>query len=69
MIFKTGRANQNTVRIREYGVRYLYSKLTYKKMMQNLFWATGYNIVAIPIAAGVLYAKGVMLNPAAPLVL
>lgn len=40
------------------------SKLTYKKMIQNLFWATGYNVIAMPIAAGVLYSKGVMLNPA-----
>lgn len=40
------------------------SKLTYRKMIQNLFWATGYNVIALPIAAGVLYSKGVMLNPA-----
>lgn len=40
------------------------SKLTYKKMIQNLWWATGYNVVAMPIAAGVLYTKGIMLNPA-----
>lgn len=40
------------------------SKLTYKKMIQNLFWATGYNVIALPIAAGVLYTKGVTLNPA-----
>jgi Cu2+-exporting ATPase len=40
------------------------SKLTYKKMIQNLFWATGYNVVAMPIAAGVLHSKGIMLNPA-----
>jgi Cu2+-exporting ATPase len=40
------------------------SKLTYRKMIQNLFWATGYNVVAMPIAAGVLYSKGIMLNPA-----
>lgn len=40
------------------------SKLTYRKMIQNLFWATGYNIVALPIAAGVLYTKGIMLDPA-----
>lgn len=40
------------------------SKLTYRKMIANLFWATGYNIIALPIAAGVLYSKGVMLNPA-----
>ena len=40
------------------------SKLTYSKMIQNLFWATGYNIVAIPLAAGVLASKGIMLEPA-----
>jgi len=40
------------------------SKLTYRKMIQNLFWATGYNVVAMPIAAGVLHSKGIMLNPA-----
>ena len=40
------------------------SKLTYSKMIQNLFWATGYNIIAIPLAAGVLYSKGIMLEPA-----
>jgi P-type Cu2+ transporter len=40
------------------------SKFTYQKMIQNLFWATGYNIIALPIAAGVLYSQGIMLNPA-----
>lgn len=40
------------------------SRLTYVKMIQNLFWATGYNIVAIPLAAGVLAFKGVFLQPA-----
>lgn len=40
------------------------SKLTYRKMIQNLFWATGYNVIAMPIAAGILYTKGIMLNPA-----
>ena len=33
-------------------------------MIQNLFWATGYNIVAIPLAAGVLAFKGIFLQPA-----
>ena len=42
----------------------LLSKLTYAKMIQNLFWATGYNVVAIPLAAGVLYTQGVILQPA-----
>ncbi len=41
------------------------AKATYKKMVQNLVWATGYNAFAIPLAAGVLYAYGVLLSPAA----
>ena len=40
------------------------SRMTYAKMIQNLFWATGYNIVALPIAAGVLASKGILLDPA-----
>lgn len=40
------------------------SKFTYAKMIQNLFWATGYNIVAIPLAAGVLAPQGILLQPA-----
>jgi len=40
------------------------SKLTYAKMLQNLFWATGYNVIALPLAAGVLYAQGIILQPA-----
>lgn len=39
------------------------SRLTYGKMIQNLFWATGYNVVAIPLAAGVLAYKGIVLEP------
>jgi Cu2+-exporting ATPase len=39
------------------------SRATYRKMVQNLLWATGYNIVAIPLAAGVLYPK-ILLGPA-----
>jgi len=38
---------------------------TYSKMVQNLWWATGYNAVAIPLAAGVLYPVGFLLPPAA----
>ena len=41
------------------------SKATYRKMVQNLLWATGYNAVALPLAAGVTYAWGVVLSPAA----
>ena len=41
------------------------SKATYRKMIQNLWWAAGYNIVAIPLAAGVLYSAGILLGPAA----
>lgn len=40
------------------------SRATYGKMVQNLAWATGYNVVAIPLAAGVLYSWGVLLSPA-----
>jgi len=40
------------------------SKATYKKMLQNLAWATGYNLIAIPLAAGVLYSYGILLSPA-----
>jgi Cu2+-exporting ATPase len=40
------------------------SKSTYQKMVQNLWWASGYNIGAIPLAAGVLYTWGVILSPA-----
>ena len=32
-------------------------------MVQNLIWATGYNVVAIPLAAGVLYGAGIVLSP------
>ena len=45
------------------------SKATYRKMTQNLIWATGYNIVAIPLAAGVLYGSGILLSPAVGAVL
>ncbi len=41
------------------------ARATYRKMVQNLFWATGYNVIAIPLAAGVLYPVGVILSPAA----
>ncbi len=40
------------------------SRAVYRKMIQNLLWATGYNVVAIPLAAGALYAWGVLLTPA-----
>ncbi|MEK9147731.1 MAG: HAD-IC family P-type ATPase [Patescibacteria group bacterium] len=40
------------------------SQLTYSKMIQNLFWASGYNIVAIPLAGGILYSQGILLQPA-----
>lgn len=39
------------------------SRLTYRKMIENLFWATGYNVVAIPLAAGVLVSQGIVLEP------
>ena len=40
------------------------SRATYRKMQQNLFWATGYNVVGIPLAAGVLFGAGILLSPA-----
>jgi Cu2+-exporting ATPase len=40
------------------------SKASYRKMVQNLAWATGYNVVAIPLAAGVLARWGIVLSPA-----
>ncbi|WP_088051897.1 heavy metal translocating P-type ATPase [Virgibacillus dakarensis] len=45
------------------------SKKTYRKMIQNLWWATGYNILAIPLAAGVLAPLGIVLSPAVGAVL
>jgi len=45
------------------------SRKTYAKMLQNLLWATGYNVIAIPLAAGVLYSWGILLSPAAGAVL
>ena len=42
----------------------LFGKSTYRKMIQNLAWATGYNVVALPLAAGVLYSSGILLSPA-----
>lgn len=43
----------------------LFGKATHRKMIQNLIWATGYNIVALPLAAGVMYKWGILLSPAA----
>jgi Cu2+-exporting ATPase len=40
------------------------ARATYRKMVQNLWWAAGYNIVAIPLAAGVLHSAGIVLSPA-----
>ncbi len=45
------------------------SQMTYSKMIQNLFWATGYNVVAMPLAAGAMAFKGVILEPAVAAVL
>lgn len=47
----------------------LFGQATYQKMLQNLWWAAGYNIIAIPLAAGILYKQGIMLSPAAGAVL
>lgn len=45
------------------------SRVTFKKMVQNLIWATAYNVVALPLAAGVFYYQGVVISPAAGAVL
>jgi Cu2+-exporting ATPase len=47
----------------------LFGKATYRKMIQNLIWATGYNVIAIPLAAGILYNYGIVLSPAVGAVL
>ena len=47
----------------------LFGKATYRKMAQNMVWATGYNGVTIPLATGVLYHAGILLSPAARAVL
>jgi P-type Cu2+ transporter len=44
-------------------------RATYRKMIQNLIWATGYNVVAIPLAAGALYSYGIIISPAVGAVL
>ena len=45
------------------------SRASYRKMIQNLVWATGYNIVAVPLAAGVLAFAGVAISPAVAAIL
>ncbi|WP_342303743.1 hypothetical protein [Methanolobus sp. ZRKC5] len=45
------------------------SRTTYGKIIQNPFWATGYNALAIPLAAGVLFQHEILLSPAAGAVL
>lgn len=40
------------------------SRATYRKMIQNLIWATAYNLIAMPLAAGVLYHRGILISPA-----
>ena len=42
----------------------LFGKATYRKMIQNFVWAIGYNVAAIPLAAGVLYSSGILISPA-----
>ena len=42
----------------------LFGKATYRKMIQNLIWATAYNVIAIPLAAGALFFAGVLISPA-----
>lgn len=45
------------------------SRASYRKMMQNLWWASGYNLIAIPLAAGILAGSGILLSPAVGAVL
>jgi Cu2+-exporting ATPase len=45
------------------------SRASYRKMVQNLWWAAGYNVVAIPLAAGILASQGILLSPAVGAVL
>lgn len=45
------------------------SRSTYRKMVENLIWGTGYNVFALPIAAGILYTIGILLTPAEAAVL
>ena len=45
------------------------SRASYRKMVQNLWWAAGYNVIAIPLAAGVLARQGILLSPAVGAVL
>jgi Cu2+-exporting ATPase len=47
----------------------LFGKATYRKMIQNPVWATGYNLIALPLAGGILYSRGIMLSPAAGAIL
>ncbi|MFP4333558.1 MAG: HAD-IC family P-type ATPase, partial [Campylobacterales bacterium] len=47
----------------------MFGRATYKKMIENFIWATGYNVVAIPLAAGALYSYGILINPAVGAVL
>jgi len=42
----------------------IFGQATYKKMIENFIWATGYNVVAIPLAAGVLISAGIIISPA-----
>ncbi len=46
-----------------------FGRATHKKMIENFIWATGYNVIAIPLAAGVLYSAGILINPAVGAVL
>ncbi|NBK24401.1 MAG: HAD family hydrolase, partial [Spirochaetia bacterium] len=40
------------------------AKATYSKIVQNLIWATAYNVIALPLAAGVLFNQGIVISPA-----
>ncbi|MEN4005876.1 MAG: copper-translocating P-type ATPase [Methanobacteriaceae archaeon] len=60
-IVKLSKSSISKARTRS--VRWL-SKSTYRKMVENLAWGTGYNVFALPIAAGILYTYGILLTPA-----
>jgi len=42
---------------------------TYRKMIENLLWASGYNVIVIPLAAGIFYNMGILLSPAVGVIL
>ncbi len=59
-----GRRRTRAQQSRRHTTAVALARATYRKMIQNLAWATGYNVIAIPLAAGVLAGAGVLLSPA-----